>query len=431
MSTSALSIAVSALRAHSYAIETTSHNIANAGTVGYRRQRVDLAAGTPRLGGVGMMGSGVVPTGISRASDRLSDLRVRGAMGQAGFASVRSDVAQMTEVAFGEPDHGVTTALAGMWEGFATLSLRPSDNAARYQVIGGLNEVASRVNDVRDSLQRLSEDTAVRLGAEVDEANDLMQRLVDINGLARDANGLPADLADERDRAIDQLAASIGARADVEDDGRVRLFVNGLTVLEGNQFSALEVPGFPVGQVLHPSGPIVLGGTVGGAQTALTTDIAGARSQLDAFVDGLVSALNTTHANGFTPGGAAGGPLLADVTGRLEVQVTSAADIAASDIPNGVQNGRVADALAQLRGTQGSAYRAVVTTLSGNVAALGRSADTASSVAESAQLDRESQVGVNLDEEMANLVTQQRAYEAAARIVSIVDEMMKTLIQMS
>ena len=430
MTSSALSIAVSALRAHSYAIETTSHNIANAGTVGYRRQRVDLRAASPRLGGVGMMGAGVEASNISRATDRLSDLRARGALGQAGFYSVRADIAQMSETVFGEPDDGITTSLSSMWESFSTLALSPSDSAARYQVLAGLNDVASRVNQVRQGLEQLGSDTTVRLNAEVGEANDLMARLAELNGLARGPDGMPADLADERDRAIDTLASTLGARASVEDDGRVRVFVNGITLVEGDTFNELTVPGAPQGQVDLGSGPIVLGGSIGGAQAALTEDIAGQRSQLDAFVTNLVSALNTAHADGFTPGGAIGGDLMTDAGGVLSVAITSISDIAASNVSGAAQNGKTADALAQLRQPQGEAFRAVVTSLSGMVSALGRSADTATSVSESANLDRDSITGVNLDEEMSNLVSQQRAYEAAAKVITIVDQMMQTLINM-
>jgi flagellar hook-associated protein 1 FlgK len=61
---------------------------------------------------------------------------------------------------------------------------------------------------------------------------------------------------------------------------------------------------------------------------------------------------------------------------------------------------------------------------------VGRSADTASSVADAASQSRDSEMGVNLDEEMTDLMSHQRAYQAAAKLVSVVDEMMQTLIQM-
>ena len=75
MSSSALSIAVSALRAHTYAIETTSNNVANAATPGYRRQRVELRNAYPREGALGPMGAGVEAKSISRATDRLAMTR--------------------------------------------------------------------------------------------------------------------------------------------------------------------------------------------------------------------------------------------------------------------------------------------------------------------------------------------------------------------
>ncbi len=74
MSSSALSIAVSALRAQTYASETTSHNIANAATPGFRRQRVELKTAFPRAGALGPMGAGVEAARITRATDRLADL---------------------------------------------------------------------------------------------------------------------------------------------------------------------------------------------------------------------------------------------------------------------------------------------------------------------------------------------------------------------
>ena len=298
----------------------------------------------------------------------------------------------------------------------------------RYQVISALQGVADRVNEISAGLGQLSSDSTQRLASDIDEANSTIARLGEINKFARMPGGLPADLADERDRALDALATSIGAKSSIDDDGRVHVTLNGLAVVDGDRAVPLTVT--PTGSVTHPSGPITLSGTVGGLQSSVTTDIADAKAQLDSFVNGFMSALNTVHATGFKPNGAAGGPLLSLVSGQLTVAVTQPADLAAANVSGQLQNGRVADALAQLRSTQGGAYRTVVTALSGKVAGIGRSADTASSVADAAAQSRDSEMGVNLDEEMTDLMSQQRAYQAAAKLVSIVDEMMQTLIQM-
>jgi flagellar hook-associated protein 1 FlgK len=428
MSSSALSIAVSALRAHTYAVETTSHNIANAATPGYRRQRVELRTAYPRNGGLGPMGAGVEAARITRATDRLGDLRVRGTSAQAAYFGTRSEIMQKVEDVFGEPEQGVTTELTAMWDAFATLAVSPTDNAARYQVISALNGVADRVNEISRSLAQLSADASQRLSSDVDEANATIMRLREINRYARIPGGLPADLADERDRALDALATSIGARSSIDNDGMVRVTLNGLALVDGDRATPLTVTSS--GTVTHPSGPVTIGGTVGGLSASVVTDIAGAKASLDTFVSGFMTALNAVHAGGFTPSGAAGGPLLGMTSGQLTVTVAAPADLAAADVAGQLQNGRVADALAQLRSTQGGAYRALVTDLSGRVAGVGRSAETAQSVADAASQQRDSAVGVNLDEEMTDLMSQQRAYEAAARLVSVVDEMMQALISM-
>ncbi|MCE9620964.1 MAG: flagellar hook-associated protein FlgK [Actinomycetia bacterium] len=431
MISSALSIAVSALRAHSYATEITSHNVANAATPGYRRQRVELQTAFPRQGPLGQMGAGVEAARITRASDRLADLRVRSSTAQAGYFGSRAQVMQTMEVVFGEPTQGVTKELTAMWDAFATLSVSPSDSAARYQVLSALQSTADRINQVGAGLDQLSADASRRLSGDVAEANDLITRLAELNRFPRTSGGLPADMADERDRAIDQLAATLGTVATIEDDGQTRVTLNGLAVVDGEIGTHLTVAAPPaVGVVTHPTGPVTLGGSVGGLQAALRTDIADARADLDAFTADLVAALNTTHATGFTPAGASGGPLLTIVSGQVTVAVTQAADLAATDVVGQTQNGRTADALAELRNTQGDAYRSLVTSLSGRIGGIVRSSETASTVADEASLQRDSGLGVNLDEEMTDLMSQQRAYQAAAKLVTLIDDMLQSLIQM-
>ncbi|MCU1368468.1 MAG: flgK [Ilumatobacteraceae bacterium] len=430
MSSSALSIAVSALRAHTYAIETTSNNVANAATPGYRRQRVLLKAGTPREGALGIMGSGVIAQGINRSSDRLADLRVRGSSAQASYFGTRAEIMQKGEDLFGEPDQGITKELNSTWDAFSAMSVSPTDDAARYQVLSSLQGLTTRVNQVRTGLDQLDADANSRLQGEITDVNAITARIAEINQFARIPGGMPPDLADERDLALDQLATSIGATSTITDDGRVRVTLNGMAIVDEERSIPLTVSTAPPGHVLHPTGAVTVGGTAGGLSTAITADIPAARTQLDTFVTGLVTALNTAHAAGFTPSGAPGGPLLADSGGVLSVVATQPSDLAATDTAGQAQNGKAGIALAALRDVQGPAFQAVVTQISGAVAGLGRSADTSQSVSDAASAQRDSAVGVNIDEEMTDLVSQQRAYEAAAKLVSVIDTMLQTLIQM-
>jgi flagellar hook-associated protein 1 FlgK len=427
---SALSIAVSALRTHAYAIETTSHNVANAATPGYRRERVDLQTASPRQGPLGTMGAGVRATGISRATDALSDLRVRGAYAQSAQLTTRAEVATNAEDVFGEPDRGIGTALTGVWSAFAGLAVAPSDEATRQQVLASLGDVATRVNEIRRGLDSLQADALTRLRNEVDVANQASVRIAEINRFAPMPGGLPPDLADERDRLIDSLASSVGATSQLQADGQVRVSVNGLAIVDANQSKALSVDTVPTIGISHPAGAVTTSGTTGGLVAALTADLPALRTKLDTFVTGLIADLNSVHATGLTPAGTPGGALLADSGGLVSVVPTTTADLAAADSSGGAQNGKIADALAQRRIPQGDAFRSVANSVSNNVASLGRAADTAQSVADSNEAARDSMVGVNIDEEMTQLMAQQRAYEAAAKVITTVDEMLQTLIVM-
>ncbi len=430
MSTSSLSIAISGLRAHSYAIDATSHNIANVATEGFRRSRVDLTASYPRWTSLGPMGSGVEIKGLSRATDRLADERVRRGSAQSQFFTSRSQVAQLAEDVFGEPERGVSTSMNALFDSFSALATAPTDPAARAQVVGSLNDVASRVNEVRAGLESIQSDAVARLRTEVEAGNQMAARVAEINSFARQPGGLPADLADELDRALDSLAATFGASAQVQTDGRVRVTINGRALVDADRAVALTVPDAPVGQVDHPTGPLVLGGSAGGLQEVIQNDVGGYRTRLDDFVAEMVTTLNDLHATGFTPTGAPGGDLFEELDGRLLVSVTNGADLAASDDATGPLSSAVADALAQLRTEVGGDYREVITSVSNSVASLGRSANTAGAILDAANTVRDSITGVNLDEEMTNMIAHQRAYEASARVITVVDEMIQTLLAM-
>jgi flagellar hook-associated protein 1 FlgK len=376
------------------------------------------------------MGAGVEVAKISRATDRLGDLRVRGTTANASFYGERAELMQQVEDVFGEPDHGVSTALTQMWTTLSTWAVNPSDDASRNQVLSRLQGTADRINQVRGGLEQLATDAGQRLSGDVADANAMLTKLVEINRFSRDRDGLPADIADQRDIMLDTLAATIGAVASVDDDGQVRVTLNGLALVDGDRATPLQYSAGPPPTITHPSGPVTLGGTAGGLQVGITSDLADTRAQLDSFVAGLISALNTVHAGGFTPSGSAGGPLLAESAGRVSVAVSAPGDLAAADVAGQPLNGRTADALSQLRGSQGDALRSLVSAMSGKVAGVKSSADTAHALADNASQQRDASVGVNVDEEMTELMSQQRAYQAAARLVSVVDEMLQSLIGM-
>jgi flagellar hook-associated protein 1 FlgK len=426
--TSALSIALSGLRAAQTQIETSSNNVANVATEGYTRQRVDQTPTKSRVTIYGPMGSGVDVGGVSRSRDSWVDSRVRLTSGQASSLAVRTDLGQRTEDVLGEPDMGVTASLGKLWSSFTALSNNPSDDAARTQVISSLNDFASRVTGVRQGMDGLVANAQQQLSGEVDAANKLADQVASLNALV--PTQLSPELADKRDLAIDKLAQSVGATAVILPDGKARVSVNGMAIVDGDRVSHLSIDPSTPGVVNHPAGPATLGGTAGGLQAAISTDIPGFRARFDSFVNTAVTALNGQHALNLTPAGTAGGPLLIDSAHTLTVAVTQTSELAAADAAGGAQNGQGAAALAALRTTVDGSAATMVSGIAGDVANVSRSSDNAKLLSDAASSARLSLTGVNIDEEMTTMISEQRAYAAAARVVSTVDQMLDTLIKM-
>lgn len=429
MSSNALSIALSALRVSQTAIEVSSHNIANAGTAGYTRQRVERRPGTPRNTVYGPMGTGVQVVDITRSRDRYTDDRVRSTDATAKSLEIRTEFGQRSEDAFAEPDNGITASLGRLWPAFQALGQKPGDEALGTQVLSSLDDLAGRVNQARAELGNLQTNALQRLTNEVDTANAAMDRIAELNRIT--PAGLAPDLADERDRALDTLASTIGATSTMLPDGKIRVAVGGKTIVDGDYVSHLAVDPANDGTVNHgATGPVQLAGSAGGLQTVIQSDLSTYRAKLDTFVSSMVNALNNQHVNNRLPGGSNGGLLVADDGNAMTVIIASPSQLATADAAGGVNNGNGAIALANLRRTVEPTARDLVTFVGGTVANIARSFDNAQALADTATQQRLSLTGVNLDEEMAQLITDQKAYAAAARIVSTVDEMLDTLIRM-
>ncbi len=438
--------AFSGLQAAQAGMDTTSHNIANAGTDGYTRQRVDLATRYPHTTPFGKIGTGVSIDDISRARNEVLDLRYRSSIaGQAQYRTL-GELLMSAESALGEPDGGVTAALGSMWSAFEDWSLDPPDGAARQGVLARLGELTDRVRTLARAWESAEASARTRQEDVVTEANALIRQVADLNRSILSSRGAPGgsnDLADERDRLVDRLAELTGATATVTDSGSVRVSLNGLALVHDTAASLLSVDG--AGTVVHSTGTVVEpGGVLAGYRSFLEVELPPLRQSLDTFASELADALNAQHVTGFTRSGAAGGPLLNYAPGSaastLEVAITDPADLAAAGSagpPVAAFDGVNAEALSGLRSalaalggtdTIDGAARAMIGSVGATTASARATAASHADLAASADSARLSGHGVSIDEEMVNLLTYQRAYEAAARVMTAVDQTLDTLI---
>jgi flagellar hook-associated protein 1 FlgK len=274
----------------------------------------------------------------------------------------------------------------------------------------------------------------------VQEVNAVAARIAELNGTIRSAtaSGMSAnDLMDQRDKLVMQLAGQVGATVRSDDDGSLNVYVGAMALVRSSSVEQLAVvvgpgPAFAARVAWADDG---LTATVGGeAQGLLETNnviVPGQRADLAAVAQKLHDDVNAIHATGFDQNGAAGVPFFQMGANGIEVNPAVAADprLVAASGTAGAVDGSVAQQLAAQQGPDGL-YRQMIVRLGVSSQTVTRRVDVQDAIVRQLDAARDSEAGVNLDEEMTDLVAFQNAYSAAARFVTVVDDLLDTLIGM-
>lgn len=465
----ALQTALSGLIAHQRALQTAGHNASNVNTAGFSRQRVDLAsAGAGVVPAVWSrtdgIGNGVKVTGTVRIRDEFLEARALREAGKGSHLGSLETVSSRIEMIFPEPsDLGIANQLSELWGAFDDLANQPGASAPRIALLERARTVAAELNRGATELVNLHRSTVEQADALVHEVNATAARIAELNGAIRNATAAeldPHDLADQRDLLVERLGELVGVTTRQGELGTVDVFVGGSSLIRGDRFESLQVvetgdlPPPHDGQPIKASQvqwakdgypAIVEGGEVAGLVEAANDMIPRYLAELDAVAVRLAERVNAQHQAGFDLAGNPGGLFFSDAvtTTALTIQVDPAlaADpdlIAAAGSDGGTPPASLgaldagnATALAVIgEQTDGpdSIYSRLIGGLGVESQAIKRRTLIQSEVVVQVDAARDSVKGVNLDEEMVNLVQAQHAYSAAARLMTAVDETLQTLI---
>lgn len=470
-----LETALRGLLAEQRALDVTSHNIANANTVGYTRQQAVLAPTAPYSDPAGQVGTGVDVASYQRLRDTFVDTQYRTQSAQQGAADALHGGLSQVEDALAEPSaNGLNALLGKYWAAWQDVSNAPDDIATRQALVQAAKSLTDGINGLASQLDTQTAQTQQNVALTVDQVNSLAGQIAALNAqidAAETGGGTPNDLLDKRDQLLDQLSSltqvSITPPASGRPDGEIKVgigvgvggssnvLVDGaattgdLVVTQGvatNDFT-IGPPGVGAPQVTFGSaGGSPYAGKLGGLQHVLDVldgPVTGYRAQLDAVAQQLASDTNTQHAKGIDLYGAPGGAFFAaaggGAVGAATITVAAAvlADprvVAAGASGAGLGDGSNAVAVAGLRTAKppslsvGDVYTGLVTTIGTDAQRATQDATIAAALVSSVDARRQSVSGVSLDEEMANLVRYQRGYQAAARAFTAMDQMIDQLI---
>lgn len=428
-----ISTALSSLRTQRVAIDVAGQNIANVNTPGYVRQRVDMTAGI-----------GVNVSAISRLHNGILGDRSRTESAQLQNLSIASNVVNDVEGVFPEPTtYGFQEKLDALWSSFSNVARDPNNAAARVQVLSQANAAADWLNNAATELEDITANYSSGLANLVTTVNGYAKELSELNvAVSQSVENTQAAnaLLDRRGYVADQLAQLVGGSYHTNDSNQLSVTLGGGTLAGPSTYATLQVASAGGVTSLQWAGDsttaTVTSGAANGYLTAVNTTVDSWMTTLNSVASALTTTVNAVQTTGFDRDGNAGANLFSGTTAAtISVALTDGADIAASAIaPSGgvaSLDGSKADAMAAL-GTAANGpdqlYQELVVSLGFAIQAADQAAATQESLASSitSQIDTES--GVSIDEEMANLIAYQRAYEAAARVLTAIDAVLETLI---
>ncbi|KAE8764074.1 flagellar hook-associated protein FlgK [Georgenia thermotolerans] len=470
---SALNGALTSLIAQRQALEIAGQNIANVNTPGYTRQRANLQAieGTApasMIGAGSSVNGGVLVTSIDRLGDVFLEARVRQETSSAAFLDAVADAYALLESTIAEPgDKGLAAQLDTFFTSWQDVANRPDDDAARAVLLENANTLVARVASGYRAVEAQWQAARSQAAALATDVNSAADAVADLNARIKAitvSGASPNALIDQRNQVLTQLSGLVGAEARLREDGTVDVMVGGNALVRGEKANHIVVEGantlrdLAVTPPARDKGQVRLlwadskndVGATGGRLPGLLSVLAPANAngtggaiaelagRLNSLVTndqktGLADVVNAQHLAGESRPGVGGTPFFGMTNGEpaalsLRVLITDVADIAAGLPGAGARDGSNADKLSQLANDVGALWSHAVVDLGVNTRTATQRAMSAEATRAVADGLLTSQAGVDLDEETVNLMAYQRAYEAAARVITSVDQILDTLI---
>jgi flagellar hook-associated protein 1 FlgK len=421
-----LQTALSGLLAEQQALDIAGHNIANANTEGYSRERVVMQTNPPIVipamsvltGRGGQLGTGVNVETYTRIRNAYLDAQYRTQNSALRGSATEAEELQQAQAAFNEPsESGIATQLSKFWAAWSSLANSPTSEATRQGVVAAGEQLASTFKQVSTQLSTISAQATQQyesLTGATGEVQDYANQVAQLNGqikLAEEAGQKPNDMLDRRDLLLDKISSLANVTVIQQPNGTdtvsfgdaAKPLVEGTTV---NWPQALtSAAGGQLGALLGLTGPT---GALAAYQTAL-----------DGVVENLVGSVNELHTSTPFFAGATAATLAVAVT-PAEVQASSTEAAGGND---------VALAISALRGgSADQSYSALIERVGSDVKTAQDEQANDETTVTAIGNQRQSVSGVSLDEEMTNLISFQRAYQAAARTMTAMDTMLDTLI---
>ncbi len=443
-------IARRSLAVYQKSLDVTSHNIANSSNTDYSRQRTVLTSDSSQSIDGFVWGSGVKIAEVQRARDTLLDKQIVNYNQKYSSDEKQSSILGQVEQVFAEPtEQGLSNTLDQFFNTWHELSVTPNSIPLRNSVINIAQNISSRIKSIRGDLDIVKSDTVNDFRTKVNSINTILKDIRSYNSQIFEANtkGLEAnDLMDSRDKAIDDLSKLVNIFVTYDNNNVANISVGGVFAVDASFATEFDysVSNDKINLVTKKDKTAgkVTGGELNALSNIHNNIIPSYLNDIDAIANKLVEKVNAVHSQGYTitnPARTGINFFEGYVNGELIINeniindpnmIAVSADGTSGNSEIAVKLGELSD-LEVIDGlTFSEKYTSLVSKIGTDKQSLDQSMDSNKLVLDQLLNQKSSYSGVSVDEEMTNILTYQRAYQASAKIIQAADEMLETLLSM-
>lgn len=476
---SALETAKRGILAQKFGFDVTNNNIQNINTPGYSRRSAVFTETPPLRSTSGAyVGTGVASHSLRTYREELFDKDVRTAMGRQSSFTAEQSIYERLEALLSEPsDNGIGESVNSLFASFEQAANNPENLNLRNHILQNAKTLVKNLHYTAGSFATARQDIYRDTQNNIESTNQLLEQIAGLNkkiGQTKAETGIEAQtFVDQREIALEKLSKLTGSHIMHEKNGQVNVFIDGINVVTSEHFSKLrlaENTNATTGEVTlsilktDPNG--VQNGSVAPISGELSAQLKGynvifdpkdssgeysAYTKINEYVNTLATKINALTTTGFGLNDPAGpaparnfflpatGPITAENIQLNPALENNPADIPLASVTGEAGNNTIGRAIARLANDttflNGYSPSGAYSSILGKVGMMSQEAiggsKTMKMVVQQLESQRESLIGVNLDEEAVNIVKYQRAFEASSRVVNTTNELLQTIINLA
>lgn len=452
-----LSIGASASQLYKSALSTVSNNIANLTTEGYSRQSVNVSESAPDFYGQSYIGTGASLDSVTRAYNGFTENNLRQSKGELSLQDQIIDYASQIVDVMGSDSAGLNQAMDGFFAAAGELSVDPASMTLRGSFLNEAEGLSIRFNELAGYLNDVEQDTQFAIEAKTTRLNNLVEQLVTINTELNENPDITKQaprLLDQRDKTLLEMAEIANIHVIEGKSGAVDIRLDnafGTIVIDNNranqfstQFNQPEVGSVKIISSYGVLGNVadMTGGGLGGLLSVRSQVLMPTIAKLDDLADTFTSEVNTIQTAGYDGDGISLGTAMfgndAVITGAagLTLLLSDPMKIAAAQQVNSAGDNSNMVLMARLQtadvmaggGSLTDGYNSIVTAVGSQATLANISKDALQVVFDQATAEKDRVSGVSLDEEAADLIRYQQAFQASAKIIEVSSTLFDTIL---